>query len=239
MEWRAEGLLLSVTRHGENAAIIEVFTAEQGRHAGIVRGGASRKMAPILQPGAQLDLNWRARLEEHLGSFTVEPLRSRAGLMSDRKALAGLNAISALLRYTLAERDPHPALYARTCDLVQRLEEDEDWPYAYLLWEMALLEEVGFGLDLTTCAVTGVSEGLAFVSPKTGRAVSEAGAGEWAARLLPFSPVLLGKAGDQAALMDAFRVTGHFLDTRLPGVLLDKPLPNARARLIDLLGRAT
>ena len=112
MEWRDQGILLSARRHGETSAIIEVFTPEQGRHAGVVRGGTSRKIAPSLQPGAQLDLAWRARLEDHIGAFTVEPLRSRAAVaMQDRLALAGLNAVTALLAFCLPEREPHPALY--------------------------------------------------------------------------------------------------------------------------------
>ena len=111
MDWRSQGVLLSARRHGENAAIIDVFTSEFGRHAGVVRGGAGRKMAPILQPGAQLDVSWRARLEGHLGAFTVEPIKSRAAaVMGDRKALAGLNALCGLLQFALAERDPHPDL---------------------------------------------------------------------------------------------------------------------------------
>ncbi len=111
MEWRDHGILLNVRRHGETAAIIEVFTEHHGRHAGVVRGGTSRKIAPILQPGAQLDVTWRARLEDHIGSYTVEPIRSRASAMSDRLALAGLNAVTALLAFCLPEREAHKTLY--------------------------------------------------------------------------------------------------------------------------------
>ena len=114
MDWREDGLLLAVRRHGESAAIIEVFTEAHGRHAGIVRGGGSRKMAPVLQPGTQVDVTWRARLEEHLGTFSVEPLQSRAHLMGDRMTLAGLNALTALLTYALPEREPHASLYRAT-----------------------------------------------------------------------------------------------------------------------------
>ncbi len=115
MEWRGQGILLSVRRHGETAAIIEVFTPEQGRHAGVVRGGTSRKIAPILQPGAQLDVAWWARLDSHIGTFTVEPLHSRAAqVMNDRLALAGMLSVLALLRFALPERAPQPGLYARS-----------------------------------------------------------------------------------------------------------------------------
>src|SRR6056297_2566464 len=115
IEWRDQGALLSVRRHGESAAIVEVFTATHGRHAGVVRGGTSRRIAPILQPGAQLDVTWKARLDEHLGSFTVEPVRSRAAaVMGDRLALAGLNAVTALLLFCLPDREAHRRLYRRT-----------------------------------------------------------------------------------------------------------------------------
>ena len=239
MEWREEGLLLSQRRHGESAAIIEVFTKEHGRHAGIVRGGASRKIAPILQPGAQLDLSWRARLEDHLGTFAVEPVRSRAFLMSDRVMLAGLNALTALLSFTLPEREPHPSLYGKTLAVLDMMEEGPFWTLAYLRWEMAVLEELGFGLSLESCAVTGATEGLAYVSPRTGRAVSEAGAGEWAGRLLPLSPALMGGGeGSAAEVVEGLRVTGHFLETHLAPSLGNRQLPLSRARMVDLLARA-
>ncbi|MEL7125813.1 MAG: DNA repair protein RecO, partial [Pseudomonadota bacterium] len=148
MEWRGTGILLNVRRHGESSAIIDVFTPDHGRHAGVVRGGTSRKVAPILQPGAQLDVAWRARLEDHIGTFAVEPVRSRAALvMSNRLALAGLNAVTGLLSFCLPERAPYPALYQRTEQLLDLLGHDEVWPLAYLRWEMAVLEEMGFGLD--------------------------------------------------------------------------------------------
>ncbi len=239
MEWRAEGLLLSQRRHGETAAIIEVFTEAHGRHAGIVRGGASRKTAPLLQPGAQLDLTWRARLEDHLGVFTVEPVKSRAGvLMEDRLLLAGLNALTGLLIFALPEREAHPALYSRTLAVLDMMEEGPFWTLAYLRWEMALLEDLGFGLDLSSCAATGATEGLAYVSPRTGRAVSASGAGAWAERLLPLSPALVG-AGDGSVreVSEGLRVTGHFLETQLAPALGNKPVPAARHRLIDLIAR--
>lgn len=239
MEWRDHGILLSMRRHGESSAIIDVFTEEHGRHAGVVRGGASRRMAPVLQPGAQLDVTWRARLEDHLGSYHAEPLRSRAAAaLSGRLALAGLNAVTALLAFCLPEREPHPDLYMRSERLLDLLEHEDLWPLAYLQWELALLEEVGFGLDLSACAVTGRLAGLAFVSPKTGRAVSREGAGEWADRLLPLPPVLLGQgdAGD-TEILQALRTTGYFLETHLAPSLGSHPLPEARGRLMDLLSR--
>ena len=239
MEWRDQGILLSSRRHGETSAIIEVFTPSQGRHSGVVRGGTSRKIAPILQPGAQLDLAWRARLEDHIGAFTVEPVRSRAATaLGGRMALAGLNAVTALLSFCLPEREPHPPLYRRTEALLDLLGQDALWPLAYLRWEVSLLEEMGYALDLSTCAVTGATEGLIYVSPKSGRAVSAKGAGDWAERLLPLPDVLKGD-GDAPddEIAAAFRTTGHFLERSLADGLGSKPLPEARARFVEAFSR--
>lgn len=239
MEWRDQGILLSTRRHGETSAIIDVFTPERGRHAGVVRGGTSRKIAPILQPGAQLDLAWRARLEDHIGSFAVEPVRSRAAAaMGGRRALAGLNAVTALLAFCLPEREPHPALYARTEALLDLLEQQDVWPLAYLQWELGLLEEMGYALDLSACAVTGAVDGLAYVSPKSGRAVSETGAGEWAARLLPLPEVMLGRGdASDTQIAQGFVTTGYFLEAYLARDLGGKPLPEARGRFVDAFNR--
>ncbi|WP_456388330.1 DNA repair protein RecO [Profundibacter sp.] len=235
MEWRDEGVLLQVRKHGENAAIIEVFTQEHGRHAGVVRGAQSRKMTPVLQPGAQLDVTWRARLEDHLGSYTVEPVRSRAAaVMSDRMALAGLNSVCAMLAFALPEREAHPLLYQRSVTLFDLLGNTEGWPLAYLRWELALLEDLGFGLDLRTCVVNGSRDDLAYVSPKSGRAVSVAGAGEWADRLLPLPLCLLGQGpAPDREINDGLRMTGYFLTHWLAHSLGNKPLPAARQRFVD------
>lgn len=235
MEWRDEGILLSTRRHGETSAIIEVFTPEHGRHAGVVRGGTSRKIAPILQPGAQLDLYWRARLEDHIGSFQVEPVRSRAAVaLGDRMALAGLNAVTALLGFCLPEREPHKRLYLQSEQLLDLLGQSDVWPLAYLRWEVSLLEEMGYALELEVCAVTGQRDDLAFVSPKSGRAVSRSAAGEWVDRLLPLPNVLRGVGdGDDPEVVQALKTTGHFLNAHLAKGLGNKPLPEARARFIE------
>lgn len=234
MDWRDQGILLSSRRHGETSVIIEVFTSERGRHAGVVRGGASRRMAPVLQPGAQLDVEWRARLEDHIGTFRVEPLKSRAWTMSDRMALAGLNAVCALLLFVLPEREAHAELYRKTLILLDLLDQPEIWTLAYLNWELALLEEMGFGLDLRRCAVLGEkANDLSYISPKTGRAVSRAGAGEWADRLLPLPPCLMGHGpAPDAEILQGFEVTGHFLRNHLAPQLGNRPLPEARARYV-------
>lgn len=237
MEWQAEGTVIARRPHGETAIIIDVLTEGHGRHAGLVPGGASRKRAAMLQPGARLDLRWRARSGDQLGHFTAEPVRLRAGLLADPLGLAGLNAVCALLVFALPERDPHPGLVALTESLLDEMESGGDWPESYLRWEMRLLDEMGFGLDLSSCAVTGRREGLAYVSPRSGRAVSREGAGEWAERLLPL-PALMGGAGDNRGngLAEGLAITGHFLETRLGAELVGRPLPAARGRLIRRLG---
>lgn len=238
MDWQDEGALLSMRLYGESAAIIEVFTAAHGRHSGIVRGGASRRMAAMLQPGTQLALSWRARLDEHLGTFTAEPLRDRAAILSDRLALAGLNSICALLHLALPEREPHADLWRVTMALLDALQPGGGWEPRYLSWEARLLEELGYGLDLSRCAVTGSREDLAYVSPKSGRAVSREGAGDWADRLLPLPQVLLGQGPASARdIAQGLVITGHFLLRGLGPVLGDRPLPEARARLIGMLAR--
>ncbi|NEX45929.1 DNA repair protein RecO [Pseudotabrizicola algicola] len=239
MEWREDGVLLSMRPHGEGSAIIEVFTRGHGRHLGVVRGGASRKRAPLLQPGAQLDLTWRARLEDQIGIFLAEPVQSRAAVLESPLALAGLTAACGLLHMSLAERDPHPQLYTRTLSLMDAMAAGADWLGDYLRWEMLLLEEIGFGLDLSRCAVTGSREDLAYVSPRTGRAVSRKGAGEWAPRLLPLPQALLGQgpvSGAEAA--QALALTGHFLTRELTLIGRPNPLPEARARFLARLARS-
>ncbi len=239
MEWRDHGILLSCRRHGETAAIIDVFTEDHGRHAGIVHGGASRKKAPVLQPGAQLDLLWRARLEDHLGSYQAEPLRSRvAAALSGRLALAGLNAVAGLLGFCLPERAPYRDLYKQTEQLLDLLGQDDLWPLAYLKWEMTLLETMGFGLDLSACAVSGRNEDLAYISPKTGRAVSRQDAGQWVNRLLPLPPVLRGEGtGPDHEVAQGLRTTGYFLEMHLAPSLGNRPLPEARGRFMDAFAR--
>jgi DNA repair protein RecO (recombination protein O) len=159
--------------------------------------------------------------------------------LSDRLALAALNAVCALLHAALPEREPHPGLYAATIALLDRLGAGPDWPSAYLRWELLLLEDLGYGLDLSACAVTGAREGLAFVSPKTGRAVALTAAGDWADRLLPLPPCLLGQGPSAPAdIAAALATTGHFLAHRLFADLGHRPMPEARRRLAAMLARA-
>ena len=239
MDWREDGILLSMRPHGEGSAIIEVFTSGHGRHFGVVRGGASRKRAPLLQPGAQLDLTWRARLDDQIGVFLAEPLKSRAAVLESPLALAGLTAACAMLHISLPERDPHPLLYARTLSLMDAMAGGTDWVGDYLRWEMLLLDEIGFGLDLSRCAVTGQRDDLAFVSPRTGRAVSRNAAGDWAPKLLPLPQALMGQGpATPAEVAQALAITGHFLARELASDMRPSPLPESRNRLLARLARA-
>jgi len=235
MDWRDDGILLTVRRHGESAAIIDVFTAGHGRHAGVVRGGGSQRMAPLLQPGAQIAVEWHARLSDHLGAFRVEPIRSRAtNLMTNGDTLAAIGAVSALLTVCLAEREPRPDLYAATVSLLDLVGSAPDWPSAYVAWEMMLMADLGFPLDLSCCAVTGTTEDLAFVSPKTGRAVSKIAAGPYQDRLLPMPDF---QAGGREAVAVGLSLTGHFLLKWVAPALGLSQLPEARTRLADRLSR--
>ena len=241
MDWRDEGILLTARRHGESAAIVEIFTAAHGRHAGVVRGGAGRRMAPVLQPGALLAVEWSARLEEHIGAFRVDPVATRAAvLMADRAALAALGAMTALITATMPERDSHPELYSRSRELLAALGSAPDWPARYAAWELALLAELGFGLDLGACAATGVRAELVWVSPKSGRAVSRAAGAPWADRLLPL-PGFLRDGWEtpppRDAIAAALALTGYFLEARVAPGLPREALPAARARAVEAILR--
>ncbi|WP_376875365.1 DNA repair protein RecO [Albirhodobacter sp. R86504] len=238
IDWQDTGTILSMRPHGETSVIIDAFTAQHGRHSGVVRGGISRKIAPNLQPGTHVMLTWRARLDHHIGAYTVEPLKSRSAVLSDRLGLAGQNSVCALLGFTLAEREPHPTLVERTEPLFDAIATNEkNWTQRYMQWELALLDEIGYGLDLRSCAVTGARDDLAYVSPKTGRAVSRAGAGDWADRLLPLPEGLQGQgSASTLEVVQGLRITGHFL-ARF--AVDSRPLPAARERFVEMLARLT
>ncbi len=218
MEWTDQGLVLGVRLHGETSVVLEVMTPVRGRHLGLVRGGRSRRLAAVLQPGNSVAVTWRARLDDHLGLFTVEPLVSRAArLIGDPGTIFALQTLTGHLRL-LAEREPHPALHSAVesvLDLVAAADHPQllDLGAFIARFELVLLEELGYGLELSACAATGARDELAYVSPKSGRAVSRAGAVGYEDRLLPLAPFLTGgpSNGGPGELRDAFRLTGHFL----------------------------
>jgi DNA repair protein RecO (recombination protein O) len=242
MEWSDTGIVLSARAHGETSAIVEALTKSHGRHLGLIRGGASRKKRSELQPGNTLELHWRARLSEHLGNFAAEPLHARAGdLLDSRGALAGLNAFTGMATAALPEREHHAGLFEAGEILLDAMtgEPFDHWAPLYVRWEAGLLEALGFGLDLSQCASTGVRENLAYVSPKSGRAVS-ADAGEpYKARLFVLPPFLLGSQNAQisrAEIAAGLKLTAHFL---LERVLIphNRKMPAARDRLDALAAR--
>jgi len=239
MEWQDQGILLSVRRHGEGAAIIEVLTEFHGRHAGLVRGGGSRKNAALLQPGNQLALNWRARLEDQLGTFNIELKQARsASLLSTRLKLYGFNALSSMLVKYLPEREPNAALYTSCLALLKRFLSGEQWQSSYCHFELELLISIGYGVDLTQCAVSGQTHDLTFVSPKTGRAVGRDTAKGWEDKLLKLPKFLLGDARSDISpedFRDSLRLSGYFFETFVPA---NPPkLPEARQRLAEILCR--
>lgn len=236
MEWSDHAIVLSSRAHGENGAILELLTRDHGRHAGLVRGGASRRVKPALQPGNGVHVQWRARLEEHLGSFTCELARARAGeLMDSREALAGLNAFTAVTSTAMPEREAHEAVFLSGEILLDAMvaHDAAHWLPLYVRWEAGLLEALGFGLDLNECAATGVKDDLGYVSPKTGRAVSRDGAGLYARRLLQLPQFLLEARNAEPTardIADGLALTGYFL---LERVLRPhgKEMPPARMQL--------
>lgn len=214
MEWRDEGIILGTRKHGETSAILEVMTRAHGRHLGLVRGGRSRRMQPVLQPGNRVDLVWWARLDEHLGSFQVEALELNAARLFDSAcAVYGLQTLAAHLRL-LPERDAHAGLYDTLCLMLEALDTPSAAGELIVRFELLVLEELGFGLDLTQCAATGQLNDLVFVSPKSGRAVSREAGAPWATKMLTLPAFLQRGANsrpDLEAMEDAFRLSGFFL----------------------------
>ncbi|HEY7688065.1 MAG TPA: DNA repair protein RecO [Dongiaceae bacterium] len=258
MEWTDQGILLSARRHGESAAIVSLLTPDHGRHAGLVPGGGSRRQRATLQPGNLLQATWRARLAEHLGYMTCELMEGwAADLLDDDLRLAALTAALALVDAALPEREPHRRIYDGLGGLIATLRGGaplESWGAAFARFEAAVLADLGYGLDLASCAATGATAELAFVSPKTGRAVSAAAAAPYRERLLALPSFLLVGADPDAPvgradLLAGLKLTGYFLEqnvfSHLPGfggraagqAGERRGLPPARDRLLDKLAR--
>jgi DNA repair protein RecO (recombination protein O) len=238
MEWRDEGIVLAVRNHGETSAIAEIFTLEHGRCLGLVRGGRSRHMRPVLQAGNLVSLVWRARLEEHLGNFALEPVSLRAGfIIENALRLTGLGSLTALAQ-VLPEREPHPKLYHAMRIVLEAIDHDELWPALMVRWEMGLLDELGFGLDLSKCASTGQVEDLIYVSPRTGKAVSRRAGTPYHDRLFGLPDFL--KGGPAASVDDVqagLKLTGYFLERHVFGPR-NTGIPQARIMLEQALAKA-
>lgn len=231
IEWSDEGFLVAVRAHGEDAAIIQLLTLEQGRCAGLVRGGQGRRMTGALQLGNRLQCQWKARLADQLGSFQVELQEAVAArFLGEADRLAALTSACAVIERALPEREAHPACFRGFEALVAALE-GPHWAEVYVRWELAVLADLGFGLDLKACAVTGETENLAFVSPRSGRAVSLEAAGPYKERLLPLPGFLAGRGGGGAEeIAEGLALTSYFLERNIFHPQ-DKPLPEARLRL--------
>jgi DNA repair protein RecO (recombination protein O) len=234
MEWDAPAIILDVRPYGEGDAIAAVMTQEHGLHRGLARGGASRGKAGTWQAGNMAQLRWMARLSDNLGSFSGELIHAGAAhAMHEPLPLAMLTAVCAVAEGALPEREPQPRIFDGLLNLIPRLPLGESTLTDLIHWELTVLTDLGYGLDLTTCAVTGATRNLAHVSPKTGRAVTPDGAGNFAPRLLPLPGFLTGTAPpDLAAWRDGLRLTGHFL-TRDAFGHQHRPLPQARTMLYD------
>jgi DNA repair protein RecO (recombination protein O) len=240
MHWTDEGIIIGTRRHGETSLIVELMTAAHGRHLGLVRGGRSRKQQPVLQPGNSVTATWRARLDEHLGNYAIEPTAMRAArLIAGPSGLYALQCLAGLMRL-LPERDPHPPIYAALAAIVDHLDDPAVAGELVVRFELRMLEELGFGLDLERCAATGGTDDLAFVSPKTGRAVSRLAGAPYRDRLLSLPAFLVGSPDGRRSVADllaAFRLTGYFLDRHVyePRGL---KAPEARASFLALLARS-
>jgi DNA repair protein RecO (recombination protein O) len=239
MQWTDEGIVLGVKRHGEASGILELMTREHGRHLGLVRGAFGSRLKPVLQPGNTVSATWRARLDEHLGNYVVEGVRLRAAnFFASSYAVYGVSHLAVLMRL-LPERDPHESLHAALDTLLDRLD-DPVWSAPMLVrFELQLLAELGFGLDLTRCAATGADAELAYVSPRSGRAVSREAGDPYADRMLRLPAFLRdGEALPGGAdLADGFALTGYFLTRHVlePRGLM---LADERAHFIAALARA-
>ncbi len=236
MEWIDDGVVVSVRRHGEGSLRVSLLTREHGRHSGLVRGGAKGATRGVLELGNIVRARWRARLAEHLGIMTCELTGAVSALhIGDPRRLACLVAVCAVTESALPEREPHLGVFEGLAALLAVLDADAAWGSAYVRWESDLLRDLGFGLDLSQCAVTGDRGRLHYVSPRTGRAVSEAAAGEYRNRLLRLPSFLLddGATGGFEEIGQALALTGYFLERHVYRPY-NRSLPEARIRLADL-----
>lgn len=239
MQWTDEGIVLGAKRHGEANAILELMTCEHGRHLGLVRGGFGSRLKPVLQAGNTVSASWRARLDEHLGNYTVEGLSLRAAsFFSASHAIYGVTHLAGLMRL-LPERDPHAGLYHALDEILGHLDDAVLAAPMVVRFELQLLSELGFGLDLEKCVVTGASGDLVYVSPKSGRAVSRSAGEPWSDKMLRLPAFLRERDAMPIGhdLADGFALTGYFL-TRHVLEARGLTLSDERAHFIAALNRA-
>jgi DNA repair protein RecO (recombination protein O) len=243
MNWSDEGIVLAARKHGESAAIVSLLTRDHGRHAGLVRGGSGSRARGVYQTGNLVIADWHARLPEHLGTYTCELAKPyAASLLTERLPLLALASAAALLERLLPEREPHPATFGSTIGLIEGLGAGQGWESAYVLWELAFLADLGYGLDLGRCAATGTTENLVYVSPRTGCAVSADAGAPYRERMLALPGFLRAGVDDGPPgaddLLDGLRLTGHFL-TMCAKDAEAGDIPEARGRLLAGLRRTT
>jgi DNA repair protein RecO (recombination protein O) len=240
-EWTDRAIALGLRRFGETGAILDVFARERGRARGLIYGGASRAKRAVLQPGNTLAVTWRARAEDSLGHFAVaEPEAERTAMhLSDAETLSALSAIAELLMAATHEGEGKPALFDAAETLLDALALPDVWPALFVRWELGLLSVMGYGLDLSTCAISGANDGLTHVSPRSGRAVRGSEAEDYLSRLLVLPQFLIDPRtpATPVDIAAGFRLTGYFLSERLFADL-NKPVPDARYLMIDRLERA-
>lgn len=247
MDWSDDALVLSARRHGETSAIVTLLTRERGAHGGLVKGGFAKRSRAVIEPGNRVFATWRARLAEHLGQYQLEVQHSHsAELLDTPDRLAGMSAALAVCAAALPEREPHPALFEVLCTFLDALEHADisphiaGWGSLYVKWELGLLRELGFRLDLDHCAATGVTDDLLWVSPKSGRAVSREAGEPYADKLLPLPAFVRedgGVAGHVNDVILGLKLTGYFLERHIFAPQ-EKQIPQARARLIERLQNA-
>jgi DNA repair protein RecO (recombination protein O) len=239
-EWEDEAFVLSARAHGESGAIVELLTESRGKHAAHIAGGASRRLKPFLQPGAQVIARFRSRTPDQLGSAVLEPMgEGPSALFDDPLALAGLASAASVAAGALPEREPHPGAYLAFSALIGAFSLTDIWPAVYVRFEAGLLEELGFGLDFSRCAATGRTDDLIYVSPRTGRAVSREAGEPYKDKLFRLPPFMLGAQAGLAAgdVGDGLVMTGAFLEKYVFDPL-NRPLPPARVWLMDKLTQA-
>jgi DNA repair protein RecO (recombination protein O) len=219
---------------GEHDAIVSLLTENQGRHAGVVKGGSGKRARALLQPGNVVKAAWRGRLESHIGTYALEPVHNfAAGALASPDSLAGLSALCAMIETTLPEREPHGAVYRHALRLLKHLGA-AGWGAEYVLWEMALLRDMGYGLDLRSCAATGTTENLAYVSPRSGRAVSRDAGAPYLDKLFVLPPFLRSEDADYdtADIVQGLALTGHFFEAHVFGPHQQK-MPASRMRFAE------
>jgi DNA repair protein RecO (recombination protein O) len=238
IEWCESAIVLAARPHGESSLIVTLLTETHGTHAGLVQAARGGGRSGSLQPGNRVAARWRARLAEHLGSFALEAERSAAAFLIDTPVrLMALQSACSLIAVSVPEREPHPGLFEATAALIDILPEP-GWDAAYVAWEAGLLKLLGFGLDLTRCVATGANDRLAYVSPRTGRAISDSAAEPWRDRLLRLPGFLIGQgSGDPPEVLDGLALTGHFLE-RVAFAATHSPLPAARTRFVESYRRS-